>query len=894
MSGSPDESGADAEQGTRVADTDSALDSVLRKIAHVSYLSADPPLPRSGQVIGEKYRIEAQLGRGGMGVVFRATHLVSRKAVALKWMLRSTTDTAAHRRLLREALAAGRIDHPNVVDVYDVGQEGVSAYLVMELLHGEALRARLDRGRLGSSEAIDLLLPALRGVSAAHRAGVIHRDLKPDNIFLCTDPDGSAREAKVLDFGISAVLAPSALEPTLTDGATILGTPAYMSPERLASAQATDERTDVYAFGVMLYEALTGRLPFVADSYSGLVLAVAHDRPQPPSELCPDIPRQLERVILLALSKQREDRPQTVDSLHDLLAPFGSAQLRADIHTGGAPRQAGAGGSSKDRGHEASAPSPPVRLAPDQVFASRYRVRRCIAEGGMGATFEAEHTTTERRVALKVFPCVTSVGDARKRYELEAKISARVNSPYIVEVLDAGYDEESKSPFLVMELLEGQTLDERVRQQGPLEAQSALRLLEQVASGLDAAHAHREPGGAVKPIVHRDLKPANLFLARQHDGAIIAKILGYGIAKVLGETGNVTQELRGTPRYMSFEQITGRALSAQTDVWAFGLIAFYMLTGARYWSSGDEERSSVQALFAEILTWPHPAPSVRLREQSSSIELPSAFDAWMLRCIAREPRQRFASAGAAVEALAQVFERVPRATATPSLPMGQPEPTVVDGPGPVLERSRPATAAAEHRSLARALLAAPSHWLAAGATGGALLFGALIGIVTGDGEAPSGTPAAATSTAVTAAREARATPSAPAPARESAGDNRAASPAPPALPGDSPRSAASEPKVRPLFAPPAASPSIDPLEDWAPAGPPALQPAASEARPLVQEARLQRELSSEDELAASADPERSRSSKERTGRGAKAHSERGTRDAKPKRQPGLGQAYKTR
>jgi serine/threonine protein kinase len=232
--------------------------------------------------------------------------------------------------LLREALAAGRIDHPNVVDVYDVGQEGVCAYLVMELLHGEALRARLERGRLASSEAIDLLLPALRGVSAAHRAGVIHRDLKPDNIFLCTGPDGSAREAKVLDFGVSALVTQSALDPTLTDAATILGTPAYMSPEQLASAQDTDERTDVYAFGVMLYEAVTGQLPFVAESYSGLVLAVANDAPKAPSELCPDIPRELERVILQALAKQRQDRPQSVDALHDLLAPFGSAQRGTD------------------------------------------------------------------------------------------------------------------------------------------------------------------------------------------------------------------------------------------------------------------------------------------------------------------------------------------------------------------------------------------------------------------------------------------------------------------------------------------------------------------------------------------------------------------------------------
>jgi serine/threonine protein kinase len=328
---------ADAEDAsTGSGQSASTVDSMLRKIAHVSHVSADPPLPRPGQVIGEKYRIDARLGRGGMGVVFRATHLVSHKPVALKWMLRSITDGQAHRRLLREALAAGRIDHPNVVDVYDVGEEGTCAYLVMELLHGESLRARLERGRLASTEAIDLLLPALRGVSAAHRAGVIHRDLKPDNIFLCTGPDGARREAKVLDFGVSAVSAASALDPTLTDGATILGTPAYMSPEQLASAQDTDARTDVYAFGVILYEALTGQLPFVADSYSGLVLAVAHDPPRPPSALCPDIPPELERVILRALSKQRHDRPPSVDALYALLLPFASAPQPAEA----APRRA--------------------------------------------------------------------------------------------------------------------------------------------------------------------------------------------------------------------------------------------------------------------------------------------------------------------------------------------------------------------------------------------------------------------------------------------------------------------------------------------------------------------------------------------------------------------------
>ncbi len=888
--------GADAGAAAPGAgDNDSAFDSMLRKIAHVSRISADPPLPRLGQVIGEKYRIEARLGRGGMGVVYRATHLVSQKAVALKWMLRSTADGSAHRRLQREALAAGRIDHPNVVDVYDVGQEGLCAYLVMELLHGETLRARLDRGALESSEAIDLLLPALRGVSAAHRAGVIHRDLKPDNIFMCTDPDGSAREAKVLDCGVSAVIVPSEMHPTLTDGGTILGTPAYMSPEQLVSSQDVDERTDVYAFGVMIYEALTGRLPFVADSYSGLVLAVARDLPKAPSEVRPDIPGELERVILLALSKERQDRPQSIDALYDLLAPFGSARRRADINGAGAPFAVQARRAGNDRQRDAAGyPSPSGLLAPDEVFASRYRIRRCIAEGGRGATFEAEHITTERRVALKLFPRMTSVGDARKKFELEAKISARVKSPYIVEVLDAGYDEETELPFLVMELLEGQTLEEWIRREGPLEAEPALRLLEQVASGLDAAHAHRDPGGAVKPIVHRDLKPENLFLARQHDRTVVAKILGYGVAKVLGEPGTIVRELRGTPLYMSFEQITSRPLLAQTDVWALGLIAFYMLTGARYWSAGYGERSSVQALFSEILTSPREAPSVRLREQNPSIELPPAFDAWMLRCIDRDPLQRFASAGEAVRALAQVFEPTPRATSKPSPGPSGERPQTVYEPAAALESPNAALASSKRRPPAlrrtkprpRALLAAPTRWVVVGAAAGGLSLGAVGWFVTRDREADPATSAAATSTAGTStAVTSTAVPGA----------------APPAPPGSPRSSAASEPQVRALFESAAAlrpaPPPDDANEDWSPAEPLSVEPDPGEANVLPQRLRARRELSAKEApLAASANTARSRPRKERARSEAKAQPEGSARDPKPESlpQPGLAEAYNTR
>jgi serine/threonine protein kinase len=306
------------------AGVDSGLDSFRRRADQVGDDVLGLPLPRLGQVVGDKYRVEERLGRGGMGAVFRATHLVSEKSVALKWMLRSTADQHAHRRFLREARVAGRIDHPNVVDVYDVGEDGNCGYLVMELLHGEALRARFARGSLPVSELIDLLLPAMLGVAAVHRAGVIHRDLKPDNIFLCKGPDGTPREAKVLDFGISAMTSCDPNDPTLTEDGAMLGTPAYMSPEQVQSARDIDARSDVYSFGVILYEGLTGKLPLEASSHNGLVLAIVHNQPKRLTELRPDLPPELETIVLRALAKQREDRYPNLESLIDVLLPFAS------------------------------------------------------------------------------------------------------------------------------------------------------------------------------------------------------------------------------------------------------------------------------------------------------------------------------------------------------------------------------------------------------------------------------------------------------------------------------------------------------------------------------------------------------------------------------------------
>ncbi|MDD9942317.1 MAG: protein kinase [Myxococcales bacterium] len=324
--GGPSQSSAGTDDlGESSAGTDDSVagyESWLEQAAYIPHVPASARLPSPGQVVSKKYRIEAELGRGGMGAVYRARHVLSGKLVALKWMLRPVTGKRDARRIMREAQATARITHPNVVDVYDVGREGEASYLVMELLYGESLRERLRRGPLSVADAVTSVLPAMQGVAAAHQKGVVHRDLKPDNIFLCEPGEGAA-QAKVLDFGVAALgRAQGDGQATLTNEGAIVGTPAYMSPEQLRDPRSADARSDVYAFGVVLYEAVTGRLPFEADAYSSLVLAVCRDDPTPPRAHRPSLPCAFEDVVLAALDKDPEHRTGSVPALIDALLPF--------------------------------------------------------------------------------------------------------------------------------------------------------------------------------------------------------------------------------------------------------------------------------------------------------------------------------------------------------------------------------------------------------------------------------------------------------------------------------------------------------------------------------------------------------------------------------------------
>jgi serine/threonine-protein kinase len=282
-----------------------------------------------GALLGGKYRVVRKLGEGGMGTVLLAHHEELDKSVAIKVLAPDlVTDAEVVARFTREARAAAKLHSDHVVRVTDVGRfEGVGPYMVMEYLQGQDLGQLVEqRGPLPIVEAVDYLLEALDAIAEAHAAGIVHRDLKPANLFVATRPDGS-KIVKVLDFGISKMepAAGSATRLTATRSSGIMGSPAYMSPEQLRSAKDVDARADLWSLGVVLYELVTGQLPFDGNTVSALFANILERPPRPARLVRPEIPEPLDAVLMRCLRREPSERFRDVAELGAALAPFGSA-----------------------------------------------------------------------------------------------------------------------------------------------------------------------------------------------------------------------------------------------------------------------------------------------------------------------------------------------------------------------------------------------------------------------------------------------------------------------------------------------------------------------------------------------------------------------------------------
>jgi serine/threonine-protein kinase len=303
---------------------DTAVASRSQKMAALTPHSEEEETPSEsldtlvGTVLEGKYEITRKIGQGGMGAVYEATHKLIGKRVAVKVLL----DKYAQKdqivaRLQQEARLASSIGHSNIIDITDIGQtKDGRMFVVMEFLEGESLGALIARsGRLDQQRALRIARQVASALGAAHKKGIVHRDIKPENVFLLTRNDQDY--IKVVDFGISKSLRPEdgSDSPRLTQTGMVLGTPLYMSPEQARGDEQLDHRIDVYALGVILYEMVTGEVPYRGTNYLNILSQVLADDPIPPSQVNKEVGPDLEAVIEKALEKDRDHRYQTMEEL---------------------------------------------------------------------------------------------------------------------------------------------------------------------------------------------------------------------------------------------------------------------------------------------------------------------------------------------------------------------------------------------------------------------------------------------------------------------------------------------------------------------------------------------------------------------------------------------------
>jgi serine/threonine-protein kinase len=352
-------------------------------------------LPIAGDVLLGKYRLDRVVGQGGMGVVFEATHQTIGQKVAVKVLRPHVAGSPrAGERFLREARAAGRLRSRHAVRIHDVDAtaEGLP-FLVLEWLEGHDLDLELEaRGPLPIEEAVRFVREAGDAVAEAHEAGIVHRDLKPSNLFLATDRSG--RRCVVLDFGISKL--PEGTDPSITSTDASLGTPLYMSPEQIRSARDVDARSDVWALGVILYELLAGRPPFMGETVTSTAAAIVADTPGDLAFLRPEAPAELVAIVMRCLEKEPAKRFTDGAALLAALAPFGGRAPEPAIARDApaiAPRDAAAGTQAQTASEwERSASRPPG--APRRRALLAIPLVLVLLAGGAAFGFRALRNTT--------------------------------------------------------------------------------------------------------------------------------------------------------------------------------------------------------------------------------------------------------------------------------------------------------------------------------------------------------------------------------------------------------------------------------------------------------------------------------------------------------------------
>lgn len=373
-----------------------------------------PSILPEGTVLAGKFRVVRQLGEGGMGSVYEVEHELTRHRRALKLLhegFAERPDIVA--RFLREASAAGRIGNPHIVETFDAGRlEGGEPYIVMELLEGTPMSDLIEqRGRLDFEEAIELILQAANGVQAAHEAGIIHRDLKPENVFVCSGPTPFV---KILDFGISKFDPEKTGDSALTVDGTTMGTPTHMAPEQIRGQTDIDARADVYALGLVLYECVTGRKAYFADTLPQLAIRIHEGNYTPVSHCRTDTPRGFDELMQGALVADRDRRYPTMAAFIQAVGAF--------------LRQEGRPGASVTGQPPAPLPSDPRQLASGLSHPAPAPLQSAATDAGVATEKAAQPRQRVVAVLAVAVLALVSLGVVAFKFlggdELEAQVGA--------------------------------------------------------------------------------------------------------------------------------------------------------------------------------------------------------------------------------------------------------------------------------------------------------------------------------------------------------------------------------------------------------------------------------------------------------------------------------------
>jgi serine/threonine-protein kinase len=590
-------------------------------------------------------------------------------------------------RFLDEAKVVTKLSHENLVYVFDFGIEERQGYLAMEYVQGKSITetwnrcaAKRDGFPIGLSiYYIAELVSALWYAANVDGLGLVHRDISPSNVML-TYTGG----VKLIDFGLAKWKA----KVVQTATGVQWGKTSYMSPEQF-TGKPVDHRSDLFSAGVILWELLTGRQMFPPSEPR-----TPNAAPPPPSRHTRDVSPGLDRVVTKALALNPADRFQSGDEMCAALlaempaeaggklqaAKFVGRLFETEIRAEAAEQRELVDRAARlDGGSTGERSEPPVtqtitdgETTPDpdpdglvgKTLSDRYFVRRLVGEGAMGRVYEGHHTGIGKRVAIKIAHQVERRKvEVAKRFQREALAPGQIGHPNIADVTDCGTTPKGEF-FFVMEFIDGISLDAIIKRDGQLGIERVLTIATQICRALEAAHR--------AGIIHRDLKPSNVMLVRSPEQEELVKVLDFGVAKFLYETGDggnltLTDSAIGTPKYMSPEQIRGGGkVDFRSDIYALGAIIYTMLAGGRL----PIEGASVDEIWQRKLTRdPYP-----VREYRS--DLAPDLEELVLSCLSRDPGRRPASATELKKKLIAHLEAV-RATSDSILGMKSPSQTEV-------------------------------------------------------------------------------------------------------------------------------------------------------------------------------------------------------------------------